>query len=465
MVHTKYSKLSEPLKMKANSKIIISKRVMVIFIVVLFAFSSFNTYLILERTGGPAGAVLYDFVVSKVGTDYQLKNMLTGSTTNSGSISSILNSVFDKGNSIYLNAGTYILSGDVNVSNKINAKIVGDQATIIGNGHRITIRGDNYTTSQYATISDLTIENGTIRIENSFGTTISNMVFENTSIGIEIANTNTWSENTKIENCNFLNATEGIAFRTPPDNATGSATGSYASSQIERCFFKLRDNSVGIIVEPLAEFSDSQMQDVRIWMGEDGVTNQTGLLLDGTMTQSPLVGVVFESFTDQPNNIYGIDIGQTAKYPPILDSGVSFLGNLTSMIHNPYGIWISGISSAFERQNVNVPLGLNGQYGTNTTIQTLPLKIFTFTPKIQVTGNFQTNEVITVRIRLEFIDNVMSNSVVKAFTNSSSVWLSNDDLMQLFPSQDIIWAIVVDAQSSSSSSNVAVAVSAYGTVG
>jgi hypothetical protein len=135
------------------------------------------------------------------------------------------------------------------------------------------------------------------------------------------------------------------------------------------------------------------------------------------------------------------------------------------MMHNPYNIWISGVSTAFERQDVNVPVGLNGQYGTNTTIQTDPLKIFNFTPKLQVTGEFQTNEIVTVRIRLEFIDNVISAGVAKAFTNSSSIWLSNDDLMQLYPSQDIILAIVVDAQSSSSSSNVGVTVSGYGTAG
>ena len=66
------------------------------------------------------------------------------------------------------------------------------------------------------------------------------------------------------------------------------------------------------------------------------------------MMQSLLVGVVFESFTTQPNNMYAIDIGQTAKYPPILDAGVSFLGNWTAMIHNPYGTWIPGVGSAFE---------------------------------------------------------------------------------------------------------------------
>ncbi len=71
----------------------------------------------------------------------------------------------------------------------MNAKIVGDGATMIGNGHKIIVSGDNYTNSEYTTISGLTIINGTIRIENSFGTTISNMIFENTLTGIELANT------------------------------------------------------------------------------------------------------------------------------------------------------------------------------------------------------------------------------------------------------------------------------------
>lgn len=448
--------------MTVNSKIIISKRVIVILLVALLVFSGFNTYLILVRTNSPATAVPYDFVVSPNGSNYQLKNVLTGySASVSSGASSAINTAFTQGKSVYLNPGTYILNQDILVSNKINAKIAGDGATIVGNGHKIILSGDNYTASEYAVISGLTIINGTIRIENSFGTTITNVVFENTTTGIEVANTKSWSEDTKIEDCYFINATEGIAFRTP----VGNATGSYASSQIESCFFNLRDNSIGLNVEPLAEFSDSQIQDVRMWMGQDGVSNQTGLLLGGTMTQSLFVGVVFESFTDQPNSMYAIDIEQTAKYPPILDGGVSFLGNWTAMIHNPYGIWISGVGSAFERQNENVPVGVNSEYGANLTIQTLPLKIFTFTPKIQVTGSFTNNETITVRIRLQFADNVISNSVIKTFTNSTAVWLNNDDMMQLYPSQDVIWAVVIDAQSSSSTTNAIVTVSGYGTAG
>ena len=265
----------------------------------------------------------------------------------------------------------------------------------------------------------------------------------------------------KIQDCHFINATEGIAFRTP----VGNATGSYDSSQIDSCFFNIGDNSVGIKVEPLAEFSDSQIQGVRMWMGEDGVTNQIGLLDNGTMDQTLLFGVVFESFTLTPNDMFAIDLGQNCNPAPTIDGGVSFLGNWTASIHNPYSKWISGVSSAFEKQGVNVPLGLNGQYGANATIETLPLHIFTFEPEIQVDGTFANNETVTVRIRLEYADNVISNSVTKTFTASVAAWLGNDEMMQLYPSQNIITAVVVDAQSSSSTTNAVVTVSGYGTAG
>lgn len=450
--------------MKSNSTIVVSKRVIVVFFVALLALSLFNTYLIFERTSGPVdtSAISYDFVITQVGNNYQMKNMLTGYTTStSESASSAINDVLARGKAVYLNPGTYILDQDVLVSNKMNSKIVSDGATVLGNGHKIIITGDNYTTSKYAVISGLTLINATIRIENSFATTVSNVIFENTSTAIEIANTNSWSEYNEITDCHFINSTEGIAFRTPSSNATGS----YASSQINRCFFNLRDNSVGINVEPLAELSDSQIQDIRFWLGENGRTNQTGLKVDGSMYQTLLFGVVFESFTDDPYNIYAMDIGQTANPAPIIDGGVSFLGNWTSRIHNPYSIWISGVGSAFNRENVNVPVGLNNMFGDNVTIQTLPLKIFNFKPKIEVDGSFSSSEVVTIRVRFEYADNALSDSVVKTFTSRGVVWLTDDEVMQLYPSQSVIWAVLVDAKSSSGSTNAVVTISGYGTAG
>jgi hypothetical protein len=196
-------------------------------------------------------------------------------------------------------------------------------------------------------------------------------------------------------------------------------------------------------------------------MGDNGNTNITGLKVGGTMSQTLLFGVVFESFTDSPNMLFAIDITETAIATPIIDGGVSFLGNWTARVHNPYNKWIYGVGSVFDRENQPVPIGVNNQYGANVTIVPKPLKIISFKPKIEVQGSFSQSEAITVRIRFEFVDNVFS-TVERVFSNSSTVWLSDDELLQLFPSQDVIWSIVVDAKSSSGSTDATVKISGYG---
>lgn len=212
--------------MKDTLKKISSKRAIIIVLVALLVLSAFNTYLIFVGTQSSmsTNAVNYDYVLSRDGNNYKLKNMLTGYVMEqTASASSMLNSALSSGNSVFLNKGTYVLTSDLVVSNKVNAKIVGNSdATIVGNGHKIIVYGENYTTSKNALISGLTLINATVRVENSFGTTIQNTVFENTSTGIEFVNTNTWSEYNKVENCQFINFTEGIVFRSPVLNGTGS---------------------------------------------------------------------------------------------------------------------------------------------------------------------------------------------------------------------------------------------------
>jgi len=443
-------------------KITLSKRVLAVICVAALVISAVNTYFILDLNRALQEAAHdspYDYVIFQDGNTYKAKNQATGYIDfTSTDASLVISQAVANGNTVYIKPGNYTLSSDVQVYNKKNAQILSDGAVITGNGKKIIIKGDNYANSQNNLISGLTVINGTLRIENSFGTTVSNMAFVNCSTAIEIANTDTWSEGSKIENCRFANSKEGIAFRTP----TGNGTGSYASTEISRCFFSIFDNSVGIKVEYLAEFSDSQLQDVRMWMGESGMRNQTGLLVDGSMHQTLLDGVVFESFADYPDQLYAISLGETSITPPILAGGVSFLGNWTAKIYNPFNKWIAGSGAIFKQENLNVPIGLNGQYGSTETIQLRPLTIADFKPKIQVQGSFAYNETVTVRFRLEFVDNVISQSVEKSFTNSTAVWLSDDDMLRMFPSESVIWNILVDAKASSASTDAVVQVSVYG---
>ena len=183
------------------------------------------------------------------------------------------------------------------------------------------------------------------------------------------------------------------------------------------------------------------------------------------MDQTLLLGVVFESFTPYPVYLFGIDLGENCTAAPIIDSGVSFLGNWTARVHNPFGEWIVGVGGVFQRQNVNVPVGLNNQYGDNTSIRLSPLKISSFKPQIAVDGSFSNSETVTVRIRIEYIDNAISSPVIRTFTSRGSIWLSDEEMMRLYPSQGVIWAVLVDAKSSSSSTGATVSVSGYGTAG
>jgi hypothetical protein len=82
-----------------------------------------------------------------------------------------------------------------------------------------------------------------------------------------------------------------------------------------------------------------------------------------------------------------------------------------------------------------------------------------------VDGSFSNSETVTVRIRIEYIDNAISSPVVRTFTSRGSFWLSDEEMMLLYPSQGVIWAVLVDAKSSSSSTGATVSVSGYGTAG
>ena len=445
-------------------KINLSKKIFTLILAFALLIAAINTYLIFDLRRALEDAANdspFDYIVFRDEEGYKAKNQASGYIEFKGTDAAlVITQAVTGGNTVYIQPGNYTLSSDIQINNKKNAKIISyDEAIIVGNGYKLILKGDSYVSSQNNLVSGLTMINSTLRIENSFGIVISNIAFLNTSTAIEITNTKEWSEGTKIEDCRFTNCKESIVFRTP----TGNATGSYASSKISRCFFNIIDNSVGIRVEQLAEFSDSQIYDARFWMGENGFTrNQTGLSVEGSMHQTLLSGVVFESFADHPEHLYAISLRETSITPPTLAGDISFLGNWTAKIHNPFGKWISGTGAIFKTENLNISVGLNGQYGEIQEFQRRPDTISTFKPKIQIQGHFSEEETITVRFRLEFLDNTISKSVEKIFTNSSTLWLNDQDILQLFPSQSIIWSILIDAKASSASTDVIVQVSIYG---
>ncbi|MCW4019491.1 MAG: hypothetical protein NWF00_12580 [Candidatus Bathyarchaeota archaeon] len=400
---------------------------------------------------------------------YFLKNGRNGTVEyNSTNAASVFNRAFTNGNSVFVKSDEYNFTGSVELVNQKNARLDSDGATLNLNGNIVVIRGETFDYSRYNQISGFKIVNGTLRVQNSFRTTVTNMVFNRCPVGLELWNTHTWTECTRIDTVHFDKCVQGLVFRTNSSlsfAAQGNTTGSYANTEICRCYFNQLDNSIAIHVEPYAELTDSLMQDIRVWIAEFGKFNQTGLQLDGSMYKTQMHGVVFESFASPPLtncSLYAIKLGESSYQSPLFDSGVNILGNWNARVFNPDSRWILGTGGVFAEKDIAVPIGL-GSYGRAQIIQVHPATIAGFKPKISVEGSFAGNETITVRFRIEFLDHVVSSSVEKAFNSTGSVWLTDDDFLQLYSRPNLIFAILVDAKASIPFTDAAVTVDVYGT--
>ena len=184
------------------------------------------------------------------------------------------------------------------------------------------------------------------------------------------------------------------------------------------------------------------------------------------MLQTLLQNVIFESFARAklPTNIYGIEMGEDAE-SPVLGEGTDFLGSWTARIHNPNATWIFKSGGPFKRV-INVSefsVGLDDEYGLVQIVHAYSQNIADFKAKIRVGGIFGYGETLTVRFRLEFIDNTISKSIEKPFNTTATLWLDDDDYFELAPAQNIIWAILVDAKTNYTSTNTMVQIDVYGT--
>ncbi len=127
-------------------KITVSKRVLAVAIAITLFLSALNTYLILEQNRALQDAAhdsTYDYVIFQDGTAYKAVNQASGSTDYVSEFAAqVLSQALANGNAVYIKPGNYSLTSDVQVYNKINAKIVSDGASIIGNGHGLIVKGE-----------------------------------------------------------------------------------------------------------------------------------------------------------------------------------------------------------------------------------------------------------------------------------------------------------------------------------
>lgn len=188
MFDTSTLPLTRENRKNAVMKITLSKRLFAVILVIALSLAALNTYLIVTmQRDYKADDSIFNYVILQEDDLYKAKNQRSSLVDfTSEDASTVINQAVNQGNHVYIKSGNYSLTSDIQILNKNNARIVSDGATVIGNGYGIIMKGDNYTQSQYNQVSGLNVINGTVRIENSFATTISDMTFLDCKTAIEL---------------------------------------------------------------------------------------------------------------------------------------------------------------------------------------------------------------------------------------------------------------------------------------
>ena len=383
----------------------------------------------------------YDFVIFGEEGVVKAKNGTNQIEFVSEDFSEVLNWAVKKGFNINVKSGEYDLRSNVEILNKSKVVVIGNGATLQCNGYEFVIKGTEWSFSSYNLIDGFTFVDGKVRIENSFGTTISNNVFRYCTTALELANTKTWSEATLIENCFFVNSTEAsIVFKTP---AGGNATGSYASSIIANCFFNLIDNTNGIVVEEDAKFNNGEVKDGRFWLS-DGIGTQTGILVEGSMNGTRISGVEFESFIEKEAlnrqiKRYGIELGLNVSAPTI-ESGTAWLGHYTSHVYNPSGNWLPGDGGLIKANcTLNAEKRADFFHGE-------PRRIADFEAKFTILDQtrLEPGEVVRLNFTLLFVDFSGLSKIIELNETIPSRWLSLDEKLELYPTMNLARSLQVE---------------------
>jgi len=192
---------------------------------------------------------------------------------------SVIQNALDEGGVIVL-AGVFDLADSVVNITKALTEILGSNAWI-ENGVIKTYVASGYLS--LPTIRRIAFNNATLSIDNAFHTTVERCRFINGG-GISIESSITWSENTRIVDCDFDNTT-GIVFKTP------TGTGSYINTYIEHCTFNLREpGQRAIEIQQNASIMDSVIKNVKIWAHADNISC---IYIDGNTNTASFESVHF----------------------------------------------------------------------------------------------------------------------------------------------------------------------------
>jgi len=115
----------------------------------------------------------------------------------------------------------------------------------------------------------------------------------------------------------------------------------------------------------------------------------------------------------------------------------------------------------FVYTNQSVPIGTGNTYGSPVALVS-PSGIIRY-PRIQITwgGTFAAGEIVSVQITAVYNDGTTA-SIIKSATATGSLWLTDDDIIQLMSQGKIITRIDISASTNQASTQATVTINAYG---
>jgi hypothetical protein len=321
--------------------------------------------------------------------------------------------------------GDFTLSNDVQLSNKGFVTLTG-RAKI--SGGRILLYGDDWRNVWLRAIIGLRFygSGAGVKIYGAGDyTLIDHCYFEGCSIGVEVHNTKQWCELTIIRDSHFKNCGVGIQFTTP----TSPGTSSYKSSRIDHVGIELNSaNQIGINLQSGGSLYDAYWTNVNFWANADNVIC---IKQACNAHQGYIKGLTAESMIGSPTNItvYQIESGVTK---PFYLEGFSIGGTWTNWVNNLAGVDLFGRGQLFRETGLSVPIGLNNNYGSSVTRYHPGDYFGELHPRIKITiGGTVGSETITVLVGFGYFDGTFAY-ITKTFTATGSIWLSDDDYLNLY---------------------------------
>jgi hypothetical protein len=246
------------------------------------------------------------------------------------------------GGNIYVKPGDYILTKPIRIITKSYFTLRSDGAQLINNQNDFAIKvvGCIWNTSISNSIHGFRItsklvyilfpNSGGVLVQDSFSTKIENCEFNFLNTSIMLQNYNSWTENTQIKNCRFLNVNYALTLNVL-QGGNGTKSFSYTSLADMNISLDWGISDKKLIYISHYEFMGAVLQNVHLWSRGD---NTLLFLNSSNIDRALFLNISHEQLDNSSSKGAIVEIGNANIGNMIF---INLRGwNIRNWIYNPY---------------------------------------------------------------------------------------------------------------------------------